>query len=113
MLFDVSLSMEADDVDPTRFVAAQEAAHDFVDAVDPGVEVGLISFSGQVNVDVNPTLDRDSMDRGIDNLELAESTAIGDALSAGTKLLVNSADPESDRIRLRKGAGRVGAAQRR
>ena len=96
VLFDVSLSMEADDVDPTRFVAAQEAAHDFVDAVDPGVEVGLISFSGQVNVDVNPTLDRDSMDRGIDNLELAESTAIGDALSAGTKLLVNSADPESD-----------------
>ena len=96
VLFDVSLSMEADDVDPTRFVAAQQAAHDFVDAVDPGVEVGLISFSGQVNVDVNPTLDRDAMDRGIDNLELAESTAIGDALSAGTKLLVNSADPESD-----------------
>ena len=96
VLFDVSLSMEADDVDPTRFVAAQQAAHDFVDAVDPGVEVGLISFSGQVNTDVNPTLDRDAMDRGIDNLELAESTAIGDALSAGTKLLVNSADPESD-----------------
>ncbi len=96
VLFDVSLSMEADDVDPTRFVAAQQAAHDFVDAVDPGVEVGLISFSGQVNIDVNPTLDRDAMDRGIDNLELAESTAIGDALSAGTKLLVNSADPESD-----------------
>ena len=34
--------------------------------------------------------------RGIDNLELAESTAIGDALSAGTKLLVNAADPDDD-----------------
>lgn len=96
VLFDVSLSMEADDVDPTRFVAAQEAARDFVEAVDPGVEVGLISFSGQVNVDVDPTLDRDAMDRGIDNLELAESTAIGDALAAGTRLLENSADPDSD-----------------
>jgi len=96
VLFDVSLSMEANDVDPTRFAAAQAAAHDFVDAVDPGVEVGLISFSGQVGVDVDPTLDRDAMERGLDNLELAESTAIGDALSAGTKLLVNSADPESD-----------------
>jgi Ca-activated chloride channel family protein len=96
VLFDVSLSMEANDVDPTRFAAAQEAARNFVDAIDPGVEVGLISFSGQVNVDVNPTLDRGSMNNGIDNLELAESTAIGDALSAGTKLLVNSADPNSD-----------------
>jgi len=96
VLFDVSLSMEADDVDPTRFVAAQEAARDFVDQVDPDVEVGLISFSGQVNVDVDPTLDRSAMENGIDNLELAESTAIGDALAAGTRLLVNSADPESD-----------------
>ena len=96
VLFDVSLSMEANDVDPTRFAAAQESARNFVDAIDPGVEVGLVSFSGQVNVDVNPTLDRGSMNNGIDNLELAESTAIGDALSAGTKLLVNSADPNSD-----------------
>ena len=48
------------------------------------------------------------MNHGIDNLELAESTAIGDALSAGTKLLVNSADPNSD-----VAAGRDGAAQRR
>ncbi len=95
MLFDVSLSMEADDVDPTRFVAAQEAARDFVDQVDPNVEVGLISFSGEVNVDVDPTLDRSAMENGIDNLELAESTAIGDALAAGTRLLVNSADPEN------------------
>lgn len=95
VLFDVSLSMEADDVDPTRFVAAQEAARDFVEQVDPNVEVGLISFSGQVTVEVDPTLDRSAMENGIDNLELAESTAIGDALAAGTRLLVNSADPEN------------------
>lgn len=96
VLFDVSLSMMADDVDPTRFEAAQQAARNFVDEVAPGVEVGLISFSGAVSVDVDPTLDRATMRRGIDNLELAESTAIGDALSAGTKLLVNSADPNAD-----------------
>ncbi|HSP28355.1 MAG TPA: VWA domain-containing protein, partial [Ilumatobacteraceae bacterium] len=96
VLFDVSLSMMADDVEPRRFEAAQEAARDFVDLVDPGVEVGLIGFSGSVSVDVDPTLDRSTMLRGIDNLELAESTAIGDALSAGTKLLVNAADPDDD-----------------
>jgi len=96
VLFDVSLSMDADDVDPTRFVAAQEAARDFVAEVDDGVEVGLISFSGAVSVEVDPTLDRGAMERGIDNLELDESTAIGDALAAGTSLLVNSADPNAD-----------------
>lgn len=96
VLFDVSLSMDADDIDPNRFEAARDAARDFVDAVDPGVEVGLISFSGAVNTDVSPTLDREAMERGIDQLELAESTAIGDALAAGTRLLVNSADPDGD-----------------
>jgi Ca-activated chloride channel homolog len=93
VLFDVSLSMMADDVDPTRFEAAQQAARNFVAEVGNGVEVGLISFSGQVTVEVDPTLDRGAMNRGIDNLKLAESTAIGDALASGTRLLVNSADP--------------------
>ena len=96
VLFDVSLSMMADDVDPDRFTAAQEAARNFVAEVDDGVEVGLLSFSGTVNVEVDPTLDRAAMDRGIDNLELAESTAIGEALASGTRLLVNSADPDAD-----------------
>lgn len=93
VLFDVSLSMMAEDVDPDRFTAAQEAARDFVDEVEPGVEVGLVSFSGAVTVEVDPTLDRARMQRGIDQLELAESTAIGEALAAGTRLLVNSAEP--------------------
>lgn len=96
VLIDVSLSMAATDVDPDRLAAAQEAARDFVDAVDDNVEVGLISFSGVVAVEVDPTLDRAAVHRGIDNLELAESTAIGDALASGTRLLVNTADPNAD-----------------
>ena len=46
VLFDVSLSMEATDVDPNRFESARAAARDFIDEVDDGVEVGLVSFSG-------------------------------------------------------------------
>jgi len=96
VLFDVSLSMMADDVDPSRFVAAQEAAQNFVDEVDDGVEVGLVSFSGTVTTEVDPTLDRGAMERGIENLGLAESTAIGEALVSGTRILVNTADPDAD-----------------
>ena len=88
LLFDVSLSMMATDVEPTRLDAAKEAAREFVDQVDDDVEVGLISFSGNVTVEVDPTLDRERLDQGIEDLELAESTAIGDALATGTDLLV-------------------------
>jgi Ca-activated chloride channel family protein len=91
VLFDVSLSMMATDVDPTRLDAAKQAARDFVDQVAPDIEVGLISFSGVVTTEVAPTLDRAALDRGIENLELAESTAIGDALASGTRLLTNLA----------------------
>lgn len=89
--FDVSLSMEADDVTPTRLAAAKEAAIAFVDRVDPEIEVGLVSFAGTVTVDVRPTLDRDQVVRAIEGLELAESTAIGDALATSTELLVDLA----------------------
>jgi Ca-activated chloride channel family protein len=92
VLFDVSLSMMATDVDPTRLDAAKEAARAFVDQVDEDVEVGLISFSGNVAVDVPPTRDRDAIDRGIEALELAESTAIGDALATGADLLTRLAE---------------------
>lgn len=91
LLFDVSLSMEADDVDPNRFEAARDAARRFVEEVDPDVEVGLIAFAGAVNVEVNPTRDRAALERGIDRLRLDEATAIGDALSTGTRLLVGDA----------------------
>ncbi len=96
VLFDVSLSMESADVAPSRFEAAQEAARDFVEAVDDDVEVGLVSFSGAVNVEVNPTLDRSTVERAIDRLQLDESTAIGDALSAGSRLLVNASEPDDE-----------------
>ena len=92
VLFDVSLSMEATDVDPSRFESARAAARDFIDEVDDGVEVGLVSFSGRVTVAVPPTLDRTALDQGLDRLVLAESTAIGDALTTATELLISAED---------------------
>lgn len=94
--FDVSLSMEADDVSPTRLDAAKEAATAFVERVDPDVEVGLVSFAGTVTVDVPPTLDRTQVENAIEGLDLDESTAIGDALATSTELLVSLADDGDD-----------------
>lgn len=101
VLFDVSLSMEATDVAPNRLEAAKIAARDFIDDVDEDVEVGLVSFAGNVRVEVNPTLDRNRLTRRVDGLELDVSTAIGDALRVSTDLLTDAAtdaadDPERD-----------------
>ena len=97
LMFDVSLSMEATDIAPSRLDAAKEAARTFIDQVAPDVEVGLVSFSGEVSIEVDPTLDRSRLDDGIDDLQLSESTAIGDALATGTSLLVRLAgDSASD-----------------
>lgn len=87
LAFDVSLSMAATDVSPDRLEAAKDAAIEFVDQVDPNVEIALLSFSAQVKLEVSPTLDRDRLVRGIENLELGEGTAIGDAIDAAVSLL--------------------------
>jgi Ca-activated chloride channel family protein len=107
VLFDVSLSMMATDVQPDRLEAAKQAARDFVDRVDPDVEVGLISFSGAVGVEVSPTLDREAMDRGIERLQLAESTAIGDALASASNLLTRLAEGNPDDGRSDRAPGAI------
>jgi Ca-activated chloride channel homolog len=96
--FDVSLSMQATDIEPDRFEAAKEAALSFVDAVDPRVEIGLISFSGTVRREVAPTLDRRTVERAIDDLELGEGTAIGEALVGATRDLIEGSDEEQQSV---------------
>lgn len=96
LVFDVSFSMMATDVPPDRFEAAKTAARNFVDAVDPDVEIALISFAGVVSVEVPATRDRPQVLDGIDRLELGPATAIGDALVVATRLLENVDDPTLD-----------------
>jgi Ca-activated chloride channel homolog len=85
---DVSLSMQADDVDPSRFDAARDQAVAFVDNVDDSIEVGLISFSQDIKLRVPPTLDRGKVTSAIERLDLEEGTAIGDAIIEATDVLV-------------------------
>lgn len=80
LAIDVSLSMEATDVAPSRLAAAQQAAKDFADGLTPGVNLGLVAFSGTASVLVSPTTDRAGVKNAIDNLELAERTAQGEAI---------------------------------
>jgi Ca-activated chloride channel family protein len=82
LVIDVSLSMRATDIQPSRIAAAQQAAKRFVHDLTPGVNLGLESFAGSATVLVSPTTERMSVIRAIDNLKLAEATGTGEAIFA-------------------------------
>lgn len=80
LVIDVSLSMQATDVEPTRLAAAQAAAKSFADDLTPGINLGLVAFSGTASVLVSPTTNREATKTAIDNLQLSERTATGEAI---------------------------------
>jgi len=80
LAIDVSLSMGAEDISPNRFTAAKAAAKEFVDVLPERINLGLVAFAGTANTVVPPTTDRAAVIAGIDNLELAEATATGEAI---------------------------------
>lgn len=82
LVIDVSLSMQATDVAPSRLAAAQRSATAFADTLTPGINLGLVSFAGSPTVLVSPSTDRESVKRAISNLKLAEATATGEAIYA-------------------------------
>ena len=80
LVIDVSQSMRATDVLPSRMAAAQDASKQFVDELTPGINLGLISYAGTATVLVSPTTNRDATKRGIDTLQVADRTATGEGI---------------------------------
>lgn len=89
MAVDVSLSMQARDIEPNRFEAMQTAAKEFVDVLPERINLGLVSFAGSATTVVPPTTDRQQVRNAIDNLQLAESTAIGEAIFTSLTAIQN------------------------
>jgi Ca-activated chloride channel homolog len=80
LVIDVSQSMRATDVAPSRLAAAQEAAKQFADQLTPGINLGLIAYAGTATVLVSPTTNRDATKAAIDKLQLADRTATGESI---------------------------------
>ncbi|MCU1603104.1 MAG: hypothetical protein JWO22_3813 [Frankiales bacterium] len=77
---DVSASMTATDVSPSRIEAAKTAAEQFVRGLPATFSVGLVAFSGTAALVAPPTTDRSSVAGSIEALQLGGGTAIGDAV---------------------------------
>ncbi|HJQ03094.1 MAG TPA: VWA domain-containing protein [Jatrophihabitans sp.] len=82
LAIDVSLSMQATDVLPSRLQAAQQAAAEFADLLPKQINLGLVKFGRSGDVLVPPTQNRDSVKQAIAGLQLEEYTAIGEGVFA-------------------------------
>jgi len=89
LAIDVSLSMQAADVAPTRIEAAQAAAKQFISDVPADYNVGIVSFARAAQVLVAPTKDRAAATRAIDSLQLDEATATGEAVFTALEAIHN------------------------
>ena len=80
LVVDVSGSMSAGDVAPTRLDAAKSAAKSFVTKLPPGWRGGIVAFSERAFVLSAPTDDRTALTRSLDSLTAQGGTATGDAV---------------------------------
>jgi Ca-activated chloride channel family protein len=81
LAIDVSRSMRATDVEPTRLAAAQAAATDFVEGLPESYRVGLVVFSTEARLLVAPTADRAEISDALARLSADGGTAMGDAIA--------------------------------
>jgi Ca-activated chloride channel family protein len=83
LAFDVSNSMTAADVTPTRLAAAQSAATGFVKEQPDTVDVGVLVFGDQALLTQAPTADRNAAEAAIGRLAAGGGTSLGQAILVG------------------------------
>jgi Ca-activated chloride channel family protein len=80
LAFDVSNSMKATDVSPSRLAAAQAAAVDFVGNQPSKVDVGVLLFGDTALLTQAPTGDHDAAIAAINRAEAGGGTSLGQAI---------------------------------
>jgi Ca-activated chloride channel homolog len=80
MAMDVSGSMRAADVKPSRIEASQKAAKEYIKEQPKDVVIGMVAFAGVAFLIQTPTTDRQALDAAIDHFELQRGTAVGNGI---------------------------------
>lgn len=111
---DVSSSMKATDVAPTRLGAAQRAAERFLSTIPSGVEVGLVEFAKTPIVLQSPTTDHALTRAALGQLHTSGGTAIGDAILTSLREirnvpLIDGKHPPGAIVLISDGASNVGS----
>ena len=82
---DVSRSMTATDVHPTRLAAARSAARRFLEQIPDSFRVGVVVFATRAQVTAPPTDDRNVALAAISNARPGQGTALGEAIDLALK----------------------------
>ncbi len=96
LAIDRSGSMLATDVSPTRMAAARAAAAQFVKGLPSTFKVGLVSFSDQADVELQPTTNHAEAIRALGTLQADNGTALGDALAKSVDLGLTSLNEKAN-----------------
>lgn len=96
LLFDVSGSMAADDVDPSRMETAKTIARAFVEAQPPAVVVGVVAFSDSGFAIQAPSDDRDAVLAAIDRLDPQRGTSLAHGIFASLNTIAFSRGDPSE-----------------
>jgi Ca-activated chloride channel homolog len=92
LALDVSGSMRASDVEPTRIEAAQAAARAFVNEQPRSTRIGVVAFAGSAALVQPPTSNRTDVLAAIDQLQLQHATAVGSGVLVSLKAIFPELD---------------------
>jgi Ca-activated chloride channel homolog len=92
LAMDVSGSMRATDVEPSRIVAAQNAARQFVADQPMSARIGVVSFAAAASAVQPPTRNREDILAAIDRFQLQRGTAVGSGILVALKMIFPDAD---------------------
>lgn len=92
LVMDVSGSMRASDVDPSRIMAAQAAAKNYIKDQPSDVRIGIVAFASTAMLVQSPTTDHVALNSAIDRFELQRGTAVG----SGILVALSTLFPQED-----------------
>lgn len=95
LAFDVSGSMAATDVTPTRMEAAKTAALAFVAEQPPSVRIGIVVFSDTGFSTQVPTDDRAAVEMAIQRLAPERGTSLGNGILEALTAIARANDPNT------------------
>jgi Ca-activated chloride channel family protein len=93
LAFDVSNSMTADDLEPTRMEAAKAAARTFVENQPSTIQIGVVAFSNGGLVVQPPTDDQAAILDAIDRLSPQGATSLGQGIFSALNAIAGEAIP--------------------
>jgi Ca-activated chloride channel family protein len=110
LAMDVSRSMLAEDVAPSRIKASQAAVKAFVESLPASVRVGLVTFAGTAQRAHGVTEQRQDILEAIDRFQLQRGTATGSGLLMALDMLMPEAGIQVENSVYGWGAGGAAAA---